>query len=286
MESSGERMSAGNKYVEWGFGNQYPAYLRDLYLDVATLETIINGTVDYVLGNSITCNVERFAESINGAGDTLAELVERLATDYLIYGGFAFAVIRALDGSVGQLEYQDLETVRSNEDNTIFYVAQSWRKGTRVKAIELPKFGAKDSNPRSLVYVKGSKTRGVYPIPVWNVKAAEIERKIGDFHLSNLDNGFAAARIFKFHSGVPDDNTKAEIERGIDTRDTGTHYHYIKSAEFQSHQPFFRSKSVFYMHRTCICTEDAASFQPECSQKSLNSCCSSVGSGSKSEMEA
>ena len=32
--------------------------------------------------------------------------------------------------------------------------------------------------------------------------------------------------------------------------------------------------------------EDAASFQPECSQKSLNSCCSSVGSGSKSEMEA
>lgn len=221
MESSGERMSAGNKYVEWGFGNQYPAYLRDLYLDVATLETIINGTVDYVQGNSITCNVERFAERINGAGDTIAELVERLATDYLIYGGFAFAVIRALDGSVGQLEYQDLETVRSNEDNTIFYVAQSWRKGTRVKAIELPKFGAEDSNPRSLVYVKGSKTRGVYPIPVWNVKAAEIERKIGDFHLSNLDNGFAAARIFKFHSGVPDDDTKAQIERGIEEKFCG-----------------------------------------------------------------
>ena len=29
-----------------------------------------------------------------------------------------------------------------------------------------------------------------------------------------------------------------EIECGIDTRDTCTDYHYIKSAEFQSHQPF------------------------------------------------
>lgn len=216
-----EGVTSNGKYVEWGKGNQTPAMLRDLYLDVATLETIINGTVDYVLGNEIRCNVSEFADKVNKKGETITDLIEKLACDYMIYGGFAFAVVRNLKGAVAELEYQDLETVRSNEDNTIFYVAKSWRKGVRVESVKLPVFGADDTTPRSLVFFKGAKTRGVYPVPIWNVKAAQIEQQITDYHFANLKNGFNASRIFKFHNGIPDDDTKAQIERDIEDKFCG-----------------------------------------------------------------
>ena len=218
-----EAVAAGGKYISWGRDNQYPALLRDLYLDVATLETIINGTVDYVLGNEIKCNISHFETEINKRGDTIADLIERLACDYMIYGGFAFAVVRNLKGEVAELEYQDMETIRSNEDNTIFYIAKSWRTNARVKSVKIPAFGADDENARSLVFYKGAKSRGVYPVPTWNVKAATIEQQITDYHLSNLNNGFSAARIFHFHNGEPDEETKAKIERDIEDKFCGSH---------------------------------------------------------------
>lgn len=217
-----EAVAAGGKYISWGRDNQYPALLRDLYLDVATLETIINGTVDYVLGNGIKCNIPHFETEINKRGDTIADLIERLACDYMIYGGFAFAVVRNLKGEVAELEYQDMETIRSNEENTIFYIAKSWRTNARVKSVKIPAFGADDENARSLVFYKGAKSRGVYPVPTWNVKAAEIEKQITDYHLSNLKNGFSAARVFHFHNGEPDEDTKAKIERDIEDKFCGS----------------------------------------------------------------
>lgn len=218
-----ESVACGGKYISWGRDNQYPAQLRDLYLDVATLETIINGTVDYILGNEIKCNIPNFETAINKKGDTIADLIERLACDYMIYGGFAFSVVRNLKGEIDSLEYQDMETVRSNEDNTIFYIAKSWRVSTRVKSVKVPVFGVDDQNPRSLVFYKGAKSRGVYPVPTWNVKAATIEQQITDYHLSNLKNGFSAARIFHFHNGEPDEETKAKIERDIEDKFCGSH---------------------------------------------------------------
>lgn len=214
--SAEEREERGKEWMSWGDGNRYPQYLDTLYNNSTTLQTIINGTADYVLGNDVQVNVEAFKTRINSDGETMEDLIAMLAVDYLKYGGFAFSVIRDRIGNVAELSYTDVARLRADKDREIFYYSEDWAK-SRVKALRYPKFDIKDTNATSIVYFAGTKTRATYPVPMWNaaVRSAEIERQITDFHLNNIANGFSGGYALNFNNGVPDDEQKAEIEREV-----------------------------------------------------------------------
>lgn len=212
--SAEEREERGKEWMAWGDGNRYPQYLDALYNNSTTLQTIINGTADYVLGNDVQVNAEAWRAKVNSDGDTMGDLIAMLAVDYLKYGGFAFTVIRDRIGNVAELSYIDVARLRTDKDREVFYYSEDW-KASRVKVLKYPKFGIKDTNATSIVYYAGTKTRGTYPVPMWNaaVRSAEIERQITDFHLNNIANGFSGGYALNFNNGVPDDEQMAEIER-------------------------------------------------------------------------
>lgn len=214
--SGEEREERGKEWMSWGDGNRYPQYLDTLYNNSTTLQTIINGTADYVLGNDVQVNAEAWSAKVNSKGDTMEDLIAMLAVDYLKYGGFAFSVIRDRIGNVAELSYIDVARLRTDKDREVFYYSEDW-KASRVKVLKYPKFGIKDTNPTSIVYFAGTKTRGTYPVPMWNaaVRSAEIERQITGFHLNNIANGFSGGYALNFNNGVPDDEQKAEIEREV-----------------------------------------------------------------------
>lgn len=214
--SSEEKEERGKEWIAWGDGNKYPQYLDSLYNSAPTLQTIINGTADFVSGSSIQMNVERWQSVVNGDEDTIDDLVGMLAVDYLKYGGFAFTVIRDKAGNVAELSYIDVARLRCDRDREVFYYSEDWSK-SKIKVLPYPKFGSKDSNPTSIFYYAGTKTRGTYPVPIWNasVVSAEIERLIGTFHLNNITNGFSGGFAFNFNNGEPNDEQKMEIERNV-----------------------------------------------------------------------
>lgn len=220
--SADERKESGKEWVSWGDGNKYPQYLDTLYNTSVTLQTIINGTADYVVGNSVQVNVDAWKERINADGDTMEDLIGMLAVDNLKYGGFAFAVIRDRLGNVAELAYIDVARLRADKDREVFYYSEEWGK-SRAKVLKYPKFTVGDSNPTSIVYVAGAKTRGIYPVAMWNaaVRSAEIEKQITDFHLNNIANGFSGGYAFNFNNGVPDDDTQQQIERNINEKFSG-----------------------------------------------------------------
>ena len=214
--SAKESEERGKEWVSWGDGNKYPQYLDSLYNNSTTLQTIINGTADYVLGNNVQVNAEQWREKINGDGENMADLIAMLAVDYLKYGGFAFSVIRDRIGNVAELSYIDVARLRSDKDREVFYYSEEWTNG-KSKKLRYPKFATSDANPTSIVYHAGNKTRGTYPVPMWNaaVRSAEIDKQITDFHLNNIANGFSGGYALNFNNGVPDDEVKAEIERDV-----------------------------------------------------------------------
>lgn len=214
--SSEEIESRGKDYVLWGVKNDYPDYLRGLYNSSTTLQTIINGVVDFILGNDVSSTVPAMMDKVNADGDTIYDLVKLIAEDYLIYGGFAISVVRNRDGRVGELKYVDVSRLRSDKNNTVFYYSEEWSK-SRVRTIKYPEFAPTDTNEVSIFYYKGTKTRGTYPVPIWNAatKDAEIDRLITDFHLNNINNGFAASFFVNFNNGVPEEDQQEEIERNI-----------------------------------------------------------------------
>ena len=106
-----ERVYAGRDMVEWGTRNAYPDYLLELYNNVPTLRSIINGNIDYVAGDDVTIaplQPEFANQEMNRRGDTIREQVKDIAKDFEIYGGFALQVIRNLAGEVAEDYYVDM----------------------------------------------------------------------------------------------------------------------------------------------------------------------------------
>ena len=212
-------------FIAWGTDNQYPGYLFSLYEDCATLQSIINGTVDFVCGNDITCNLPMFEKTANKNGETISDIIQRISTDYLIFGGFALQVIRNSLGEITELYWIDFTKLRSDKKNEVFFYSEDWCKSYgRVKYIKYPKFNLDDSNPTSIFYYKGNKTRGTYPTPLYNaaITSCELEKKINQFHLSEINNNFLTSKIINFNSGVPDDDLKNEIERNLNEKFSGS----------------------------------------------------------------
>lgn len=220
-----EKEISGVDFLAWGSDNRYSDYLFSLYTDCATLQSIINGTVDFVCGNDISCNLQRFENTVNKKGDTIIDIIQRISTDYLIFGGFALQVIRNAVGEISELYWVDFTKIRSDKKNEVFFYSEDWCKSYgRVKFIKYPKFNPDDSNPSSIFYYKGNKTRGTYPVPIYNaaITSCELEKKINQFHLSEINNNFLTSKIINFNSGIPDDDLKNEIERNLNEKFSGS----------------------------------------------------------------
>lgn len=206
--------------VSWGEKNTYPDYLLSLYNTVATLRSIINGSVDYTVGDDVISNLGR--NTFNMEGATAIDIVRQLALSYFTYGGFAIEVIRALDGSVAEIYPLDFRQVRRDKDGERYFIKEEW-DNSRTKPLPYPKFVPAFRNEESSVhYVKNTDTQ-VYPAPLYaaSVKACEVERAIDEFHLNSVNNGFMGSYIINFNGGIPSDDEMGEIERNINEKFAG-----------------------------------------------------------------
>ena len=231
-----EKVLAGRDMVEWGTRNAYPDYLLDLYNNVPTLRSIINGNIDYVAGNDVTIlplQEEFTNQEMNRRGDTIREQVKDIAKDFEIYGGFALQVIRNLAGDVAEVYYIDMRYLRTNKEGDVFYYSEKWGKSSRTDMVVYPAFLPKieweklsdeerNRHASSILFVKNVHTQ-VYPAPLYaaSVKACEIERLIDEFHLSDINNHFVSSAIINFNNGDPGQEIKSEIERGFNEKFCG-----------------------------------------------------------------
>ena len=193
-----------------------------MYQDVATLQTIINGTVDFICGDDVQCNVPGFDKVVNKDGETIRDIVRKIALDEMIFGGFAIQVIRNYVGGTAEIYALDFMKVRTNEKNEIIYYSDDWGSWG-AKYLIYPKYKTGDQNPTSVFYHKGHLTRSTYPIPLYGaaVIPCEIEKSINQFHLNNINNGFVSNLIINFNNGQPNDEQKDEIERAINDKFSG-----------------------------------------------------------------
>lgn len=231
-----ESRNPGKEFIEWGDGNAYPDYLQDLYDNVPTLKSVIEGCVDYVSGDDVTILPLRKGldgGKMNAKGDTIVEQVRDIAQDYFLFGGFALQIIRNREGNPAEVHYIDMKFLRCNKECTVFYYCEDWKRSGRKKVIVYPAFtknlnwASMDDEERnrhasSILYVKKSHKR-TYPIPLYSasVKACEIERCIDDFHLNAINNGFTGSYIINFNNGTTDDQIMEEIEDNFNEKFSG-----------------------------------------------------------------
>lgn len=215
-----EKEIRGQKFIEFGDRNQYPNYIWDLYSNVSTLQSIINGTKDYVKGDKITSNNAMLSDR------QAEELVDSLALDLLIYGGTYISVLRNRMGDVAVLDPLDFRNCRSDKKNEqFFYSADFSNKKSygRCKVNVYPKFDKDKRDVASSIFFYKNIKHQTYPVPCWSsaVIAAEIQKNINQYHLNNLYNGFAPNTIVSFNNGIPSDEVREEIERQFNEKYSG-----------------------------------------------------------------
>lgn len=230
-----EKVTPGKDMVEWGTNNIYPEYLCELYDNVATLKSVIDGCVDYIAGDDVTIAPlrESLGQFMNAQETTIAEQVRDIAQDYMMYGGFALQVIRGKDGKPSEVYYIDMRYLRMNKECNVFYYCEDWQKKGKKNVIIYPKFRTdldwlvmtdeeRNRHASSILFVKDNRKQ-TYPSPRYaaSVKPCEIERCIDDFHLNSINNGFTGSHIVNFNNGRPTPEVMEEIEDNFNEKFAG-----------------------------------------------------------------
>lgn len=231
-----ETLVASKDLVEWGDKNAYPDYLLDLYNNVPTLRSIINGNIDYITGDDVLLNaiLPTLGEGVmNRKGDTIRDQVKDIAKDFEIYGGFALQVIRNFSGEVAEVYYVDMRYLRTNKEGNVFYYCEKWNKPGKKDTLVYPAFlpflewdkltpEERARHASSILFVKNIHTQ-VYPAPLYgaSVKACELERNIDNYHLNAINNGFVSSVMINFNNGIPSDEIKAQIENDFNEKFSG-----------------------------------------------------------------
>lgn len=219
LETSIETEVKGTEYIKWGETNHYPQQLYALYENVPTLHSAIESCVNYILGDEIETDFNK-----PNADDTWNDLIRYIAFDYILYGAFAINVLRNSLGMVVAYHYVDVKNLRSDKKNENFWYSEDWNKSYgRVKTIKYPKFEYNSVAASSILYYKNTKCN-TYGVPFWGaaINACEAERRINEYNLNQLVNGFSASYIVNLNNGTPSDEQMEEIEQNFEEKFNGT----------------------------------------------------------------
>jgi hypothetical protein len=80
IPSAREEWANGKKYVQWGDRNLFPEYLLSLYQNVTTLRGVVDGAVNYTVGDDVT--TAELNGRMNLSGETVRDLVRKMADGF------------------------------------------------------------------------------------------------------------------------------------------------------------------------------------------------------------
>lgn len=227
---SPDETTYGNKnLVTWGMDNQLPVLYHNCYNKSATLKAIIDGTINYVLGDDIVLDdsAAYWREKVNRTGLTMRQLVSRIAFNLNVYGGIAIQVIFNKLGQVVELFPLDFGRCRTNEDGTKIYYAKKWTK-YQTKSQEFDRFDPKNinkDNPTQIFYYKNDTTNSVYPLPPFAGALYDVltEIECAKYSLNTVARGFSAKYVFNFpEANNLTDEQKDGIEEAIKNKFCGS----------------------------------------------------------------
>ena len=123
---------SGKDWYYWGKDNKLPYYLYGLYEKSSLMQSIINTTVNFIVGNSI--------ESIYkpNEDETWEDLIRNLALDYMIYGGFAIQVMYNKIGQIKELGWLDMRKCRTDEAKNVIFYAKDFATKSSPNYITFP----------------------------------------------------------------------------------------------------------------------------------------------------
>lgn len=183
--------------MNYGAENNEPNLYYNCYENSATLKSIIDGYVNYILGDDIVLNEKiKSFKNVNDikGGMTMREFLQTLALDYMIYRGFAFQIIYNKMGGLFSFIPLDFSHCRVNAARSkVYYSTKKWGRYTN-KYTEYDIFNPSSIQDTCIFWYKDNSSKGVYPKPLWKgaLWDALTEIESSKYSLNSVSNGFSA----------------------------------------------------------------------------------------------
>lgn len=217
-------------WVLFGKDNLWPNLIVTLYNQSSMNRTCILSKYDAVIGKGLKAEGE---VPMANPKETLSELFEKCALDYILHGGFAVNAVWNKLGNGADLYHMDFTKVRSGKPNKTngqvehyysCYEWKNWRKYGVVPLCKLDKNLSKEQ-PNQICYAKDySPGNDIYPLSDWvgavNDCLTDIQTSI--FHNSNLQNGLVPSLWISFKNGIPDPQEQQDIYTRINETFSGS----------------------------------------------------------------
>jgi hypothetical protein len=229
----------GKDWIYYGERNDYPNYLLRIYNNSAKHNAIVTGKVDYICGNGWNVKAENpmdkakaygMINKVNSEEESLNELTKKLTTDMTIFGGYYLQVIwTKATGEIAELYHVDYYKVRTNADNSEFYVSDNWIKNDNVNPRpDYEAFPAFDPNNRTgsqILYFKEYRAgANTYSLPDYRgaISYIELDISIGEYHLNTINNGMFSSKLINLNGGKVSQEEEDRIERQFKDKFSGS----------------------------------------------------------------
>jgi DNA-binding MarR family transcriptional regulator len=217
------------EWVSYGEDNKYPSHLLSLLNTSAKHNAIVNGKANFIAGKGIVFedDAKQYLadQSINRSGETINDILEKVAIDIETFGGCYLEVIYNPFGTATSLYHIDYSKVRSNVDNTYFYVSEQWDLKNKPDDIEgIAAFDENNKSGKQIIYIKEYRPGvNTYTLPTYQgaMNYIELDVAVSEFHLNAIHNGMMPSKLISFNNGVPTEDEQRVIERKMKEKFAG-----------------------------------------------------------------
>ena len=222
-----------DRFWRWGDDNLFPAALALMSRRSTTHRRIINDKADYISGKGVVCDENEpllgaFAARVNGRGETMRQVLNRLAFDKALFGNAFLEVVTDERRTFLSLYHQDASRCRVARDSQHVLLHHDWAAFNPAEARVLPLWPLterqEDGTVRSMVHYKDYEPMfehyGVPPyIAGFNVSA--IAYKTDRWNISRLDNSFQLSGVMMLDSAMDDEEQAEQLIRTAERKFAG-----------------------------------------------------------------
>ena len=213
-------------WVNYGYKNNYPNYLLDLYNQSTTHRACINFGVQSIVGNGVDLDAMQVdgTQVIPNYAETWDDLIKNLALDYMLYGSYAIQIIKNKDNKTFSFWHMPLDKVRWSEYDedgqiTSYWICNDWTEIGKNIPFQIDAFDMRDDSviekgkPYLYVYRQYSPAMTYYTQPHYQaaIKAIQSEIEYINFDLKTTVNSFVPSGMLVLNEVETDEQRQAII---------------------------------------------------------------------------
>lgn len=213
------------RYWRWGDDNLFPGALALMSRRSTTHRRIINDKADYISGKGFSFDTDqpllgRLTEAANGSGETLRQVLNKLAFDKCLFGNAFAEIVTDAGRTFLSVYHQDASRCRLARSGEAVILHHDWScfNGNEAVTVPLwPELGAfPDGTLRAMIHYKDYEpTFEHYGVPPYiaGMNVSAIAYKTDQWNISRLDNSFQLSGVMILDGTVDNEKEADEIVR-------------------------------------------------------------------------